>query len=62
MVDAARKEGVSVEIIERSLEYRKRSKTDPKIQKSYTAKMIAALRHVFGGHGARDLKNRLVKL
>src|SRR3989344_690597 len=49
-IDTAKKEGVSVEIIERSLEYRKRSKIDQKIQQSFTAKMIAALRREFGGH------------
>lgn len=49
-VDAAQEENVDVEIIERSLDYRKRSKSDPKIQNSYTAKMIAALRREFGGH------------
>ncbi len=49
-VDTAREEGVNVEIIERSLEFRRRSQTDPKIQKSFSAKMVAALRNAFGGH------------
>ena len=49
-VDTAKEQGVPVEIIERSLEYRKRSKQEAKIQNSYTAKMIAALRREFGGH------------
>ncbi|MDP2649223.1 MAG: decarboxylating 6-phosphogluconate dehydrogenase [bacterium] len=49
-VEAAKEERVPVEIIERSLEYRRRSQTDPKIQKSFTAKMIAAQRNMFGGH------------
>ena len=49
-IDTAKEEGVNVEIIERSLEYRKRSKIDQKIQQSFTAKMIAALRQQFGGH------------
>lgn len=49
-VEEAKKEGVDVEIIERSLEYRRRSQKDLKIQESFTAKMIAALRNAFGGH------------
>ncbi|MBI3984500.1 MAG: decarboxylating 6-phosphogluconate dehydrogenase [Candidatus Levybacteria bacterium] len=49
-IEAAKKENVKVEIIERSLDYRKRSKTDKKIQQSFTARMVAALRREFGGH------------
>ena len=50
MVEEAKEMGVDIEIIERSLEYRRRSQTDQKIQNSITAKMIAALRNAFGGH------------
>ena len=50
-VETAKKLGIPVEIIEASLNYRKRSQTDKKIQESYTARMIAALRVVFGAHG-----------
>lgn len=49
-VEQAKEENVPVEIIECSLEYRRRSQKDKKIQKSFTAKMVAALRHAFGGH------------
>lgn len=49
-VEQAKEENIPVEIIKRSLEYRRRSQKDKKIQKSYTAKMVAALRHAFGGH------------
>lgn len=49
-VEQAREENVEVEIIERSLEYRRRSQVDQEIQKSFTARLIAALRHAFGGH------------
>lgn len=49
-IEQAKEEGVAVEIIEHSLDYRTRSKTDLKIQNSYTAKMVAALRNKFGGH------------
>ncbi len=55
-VDTAKQLGIPVEIIEASLEYRKRSKTDPKIQASFTAKMVAALRNVFGAHGVTKKK------
>jgi 6-phosphogluconate dehydrogenase len=50
---AAKKEKVSVEIIEKSLDYRTRSKTDKKIQASFTARMVAALRREFGGHAVK---------
>ncbi len=53
-VETAKELGIPVEIIERSLEYRKRSKKDKKIQKSYTAKMVAALRAAFGAHPVRQ--------
>ena len=49
-VAQAKEEGVDVEIIERSLEFRRRSQKDEKIQKSFSARMVAALREVFGGH------------
>ncbi len=49
-IEQAKEEGVDVEIIERSLEFRRRSQTDPKVQQSFTARMVAALRQAFGGH------------
>ncbi len=49
-VKQAKEEGVEVEIIERSLEFRRRSQKDPEIQKSFAARMVAALRNAFGGH------------
>jgi len=52
-VEQAKEEGVDTEIIERSLEFRRRSKTDERIQKSFSAKMVAALRNAFGGHPIR---------
>ncbi len=52
-VEQAKEEGVEVEIIERSLEFRKKSQTDPEIQKSFAAKMVAALRQAFGGHNVK---------
>lgn len=52
-IQQAKEEGISVEIIEHTLDYRTRSQTDKKIQSSYTAKMIAALRRAFGAHGVK---------
>ncbi len=49
-IEAAKEEQVDVPIIEGSLTYRKESQTNPKIQNSFTAKMVSALRHEFGGH------------
>lgn len=54
-IEAAKKEKVNVEVIERSLDYRSRSKTDKKIQKSFTARMVAALRREFGGHAVKKV-------
>jgi 6-phosphogluconate dehydrogenase len=50
MVRQAQEEGIEADIIRRSLEYRKRSQTDEKVQESFTAKLVAALRNAFGGH------------
>ncbi len=60
-VDQAREENVPVEIIERSLNYRKRSKDDQNIQNSFTAKMISALRNAFGGHSFRQSQSKKIK-
>jgi 6-phosphogluconate dehydrogenase len=49
-VEEAKRLGIDLEIIEASLNYRLRSETDSKIQKSFTARMISALRNAFGGH------------
>ncbi len=49
-VEQAKEEGVDAEIIERSLEFRRRSQTDSAAQNSFSAKLIAALRNAFGGH------------
>lgn len=49
-VEQAKEEGVPIEIIEKSLEFRRRSQKDSALQNSFVAKMIAALRQAFGGH------------
>lgn len=49
-VEYAAENNLPVEIIERSLEIRRESETDEKIQKSYFARMVGSLRIAFGGH------------
>ena len=49
-VKQAKEENVPIEVIEKSLEFRKKSQKDKATQNSFAAKMIAALRHSFGGH------------
>lgn len=49
-VDAAKKMHIPTPAIEQSLEFRKRSQYDRGIQETFVAKMVAALRHEFGGH------------
>jgi 6-phosphogluconate dehydrogenase len=49
-IEEAKRMGIDMEIIEASLNYRLRSENNSKIQKSFTAKMVAALRNAFGGH------------
>ncbi len=57
-VEEAKRLGIELEIIKASLNYRLRSETDPKIQKSFTARMVAALRNAFGGHEVKkSIKN-----
>ena len=55
-IDEAKKQELPIEIIEDSLEFRKKSQTDEHIQKSFAARMVAALRNAFGGH-AVEKKN-----
>lgn len=54
-VEQAKKEGVPIENIEQALNFRKRSKTDIAVKNSFAAKLIAALRHEFGGHEAKKI-------
>ncbi len=60
-VNQAREEGVKVEIIERSLDYRRRSQNDKSISSSFTARMVAALRNAFGGHPIRQAQSKEMK-
>lgn len=52
-INQAKEEQVPIENIEQSLDFRKRSKTDPSIASSFAARMVAALRFQFGGHAVK---------
>jgi len=52
-IQQAKDENVAVDVIEKSLEFRKRSQKEPALQNSFAAKMIASLRHAFGGHDVK---------
>lgn len=49
-IDEAKRHELPIEIIEKSLEFRQKSQKDEAIQKSFAARMVAALRNAFGGH------------
>src|SRR3989344_1909721 len=49
-VEQAKREKVSVPIIEESLMYRAKSRQDSKVSSTFAAKLVAALRQAFGGH------------
>ena len=49
-IEEAKREKVPVEIIRKSLEFRVKSRTDKKVSSSFAARLVAALRQVFGGH------------
>ncbi|KKR51165.1 MAG: 6-phosphogluconate dehydrogenase, decarboxylating [Candidatus Curtissbacteria bacterium GW2011_GWA1_40_16] len=60
-VDFAKENDLPIEIIERSLEIRRESETDEKIQKSFAARLVGSLRIVFGGHPVRQAQGKPVK-
>lgn len=49
-VEEAKKNNLPIDVIQKSLEIRNESQTDLKIQKSFAARMVSALRNAFGGH------------
>lgn len=49
-VETAKSLNVPVPVIEQALDFRKKSQYDTGIQESFVAKMVAAMRHEFGGH------------
>lgn len=54
-IGAAKKEKVPYEVIGKSLEFRKKSQKNKKIQISFAAKLVAALRREFGGHSIEKI-------
>jgi len=56
-VEQAKEEGVPIEIIEKSLEFRRKSQKDPSVQNSFAAKMVSGLRSAFGGHEVKKKKD-----
>ncbi|OGH19404.1 MAG: hypothetical protein A2770_03805 [Candidatus Levybacteria bacterium RIFCSPHIGHO2_01_FULL_38_12] len=53
-VEEAENERVPVPIIKGSLEFRRQSQTNPEVQNSFAAKLVADLRQAFGGHGVKE--------
>ena len=49
-VQTAKKLNIPVPVITESLDFRKKSQYDKAVQETFVAKMVAALRHEFGGH------------
>src|SRR3989338_4583008 len=49
-VDQAKEEGGPIDVIEKSLEFRRKSQKYKDVQNSFAAKMISGLRNAFGGH------------
>jgi 6-phosphogluconate dehydrogenase len=52
-VQKAKEEKIPIEVIEQSLEFRKKSQYDKATQETFAAKMVSALRHEFGGHAQK---------
>lgn len=61
-VQAAKELNVPVPVIEKALEFRKQSQYDKGIQETFVAKMVAALRHEFGGHEIHKEELKDVKI
>lgn len=55
-IKEAAKDAVDVPVMKDSLQYRLDSQNDVKIQKSFVAKMVSALRFTFGGHEIKKTK------
>ena len=53
-VEEAKREGVPIDVIETSLEFRTKSRKDKNIASSFAARMVAALRNAFGGHEVKE--------
>ena len=53
-VEEAKKKDLPIDVIERSSEIRNESEKDEKIQRSFAARMVSALRQAFGGHEVKE--------
>lgn len=49
-VQEAKKQNLPIDVIETALNFRTKSRKNPKISSSFVARMVAALRAAFGGH------------
>jgi 6-phosphogluconate dehydrogenase len=49
-INVAKELNVPTPVIEQALDFRKKSQYDKGVQETFVAKMVAALRHEFGGH------------
>jgi 6-phosphogluconate dehydrogenase len=52
-IEEAKKHDVPIPVIEEALAFRTYSQTNAKIQSSFAARMVAALRNAFGGHAVK---------
>ncbi len=57
-VETAKELHVPTPVIEQALEFRNRSQYDKGIQESFVAKLVAAMRHEFGGHEIHTLEEK----
>ena len=53
-VEEAKEKNLPIEVIETALNFRTKSRSDKKISSSFAARMVAALRAVFGGHEVKS--------
>lgn len=60
-VQVAKELNVPTPVIEQALEFRKRSQYDIGVQDTFVAKMVAALRHEFGGHEIHKVETKSVE-
>jgi len=56
-IEEAKKEGVPVNVIEESFNFRLKSQKDKTVSSSFAARMVAALRNAFGGHEVKKKKD-----
>jgi 6-phosphogluconate dehydrogenase len=57
-IEEAEKKDLPIDVIKRSLDLRRESLEDKKIQKTFAARMVQALRLAFGGHTEKKVSER----